>query len=200
MPIAFSRKGPRDNKLHQALGDIQYVLNKNPPAILPAAARDLFNTGPHPAQTGTQWRSGGRFAQGHRFTAGVSACVCPIERVLLANWPERQGHFDTGKRRGAQRRPRNAAQAAGKTWQTLQGHPWQRDPQKSGRRFTRPRPGFIYCYPTAVQIPHAPIQGTTTDGGDKNDSAMPSNTQQDIKGSETVPPKNPENPYCRFCP
>ena len=28
-------KGPRNNKLHQALGDIQYVLNKNPPTTFP---------------------------------------------------------------------------------------------------------------------------------------------------------------------
>lgn len=192
-------KGPRNNKLHQALGDIQYVLNKNPPTTFPllpeiysTRARILLRLGRNGEAVGDLLKAIDLQPAYQPAYSQLSAYYLQIGQKDKAISVLEKGveHIED---------PTMLLRRLEKLGKPFKGTPGSAIPKNQEGDSPDPGQDSSTVTPQPPDSP-APIQGTTTVGGDKNNSAMPNNTQQDNKGSETVAPTNPENPYCRFCP
>lgn len=191
----ISDKGPRNNKLHQALGDIQYVLNKNPPDSFPpladiyaSRARILHKLGRQGEAVADLIRAIGLQPDNQRTYAQLSDYYLDSGRKDKAIEILEQGVAHHESPTILFRR----LERLGKTFEGTPGsaipkpQPSTSTPQDSGQP---PEPATDANTPPQTKNPDEKKDATATDEVPAADPAL-----------APYPQQNKANPYCRFCP
>jgi tetratricopeptide (TPR) repeat protein len=185
-------KGPRNNKYNQALGDIQYVLNKNPPASFPplgdiytTRARILFKMD-RPGEAVADLMKAITLQPGNQRAY-----------VQLSDYYLQIGQKDKAistLEKGVENH--EAPSMLLKRLDRL-GKPYKGTP---GSAIAKKQMADSPAIEQLSTDTPASAQSGTVDANNKGGPSGVDNAQPDNKTTEPVAPKDPANPYCRFCP
>lgn len=192
----ISAKGPRNNKLNQAIGDIDYVLNKNPSATF-APLGDIYNTRARilfkmdrPGEALADLIKATSLQPAHQQAyAQLSDYYLKIGQKDKAISVLEQGaenhHSPTTLLRKLEK--------LGKPYQGTPGSALIKKQEINTRTQTREP---VAPQQSPLDSPTLPQPGTS----DKADAPATDSTQTEGKAAEPTPFGSPSNPYCRFCP
>jgi tetratricopeptide (TPR) repeat protein len=189
-------KGPRNNKLNQALGDIQYVLNKNPPNSFPpladiyaSRARILLKLGRQGEAVADLIRAIDLQPDNQRTYAQLSDYYLDSGRKDKAIEILEQGvaHHEspTILLRRLERLGKPFAGTPGSA--VPKPHPTTPEPAPSPEALPAPDPS-------------SPAQAHAADSNESKDAASTGDAPGTDPGLAPYPQQNKTNPYCRFCP
>lgn len=195
----IQEKGPRRNKLSYALNDIQYVLNKNPPdtfqplaEIYASRARILFKLD-RPSEAVADLIKAINLQPGYlRAYAQLSDYYLQIGQKDKAISLLEKGVEN-----------HESPTLLLKELDRL-GKPYKGTPGSALTKTQEVAPSATdQATSSAEQSPSNTPPSSQNATGDVLDTGKPptaDSMQQEGKTTEPAPPKNPANPYCRFCP
>lgn len=194
-------KGPRNNELNQALRNIQYVLNKNPPAsftLLPeiytSRARILFRLG----------RSGeavGDLIKAINLQPSYQRAYAQLSDYYLDHGQKDKAISTLEKGVENNLSPTMLLKILERLGKPYKGIPGSAIPQtQESKPASSEKDLSAAIQPSLGEPETVPRVGAKGNEPGNLDSSTASPVQQDSREADPVAPKKPANPYCRFCP
>ncbi len=192
-------KGPRDNKLHQALGDIQYVLNKNPPASFPLLPEIYTSRARILLRLGRSGEAVGDLLKAINLQPGYQRAYTQLSDYYLDSGQKDKAISILEQGVENNLYPTILLNRLERLGKPYKGTPGRAIPKTQENN---PTPDGQDASAANQPAPDAPasIQGAKESNANKVNSSTASPAQQNSKETEPVAPENPANPYCRFCP